>query len=153
MDDIRIAPTDPALPDIVGLLEAGDAAMAALYPAESNHMLDVDALRRPGVTFLAARRGGRAVGCGAWVRRDSYGELKRLFVDPETRGHGLGRRLVAALEQAARAEGIRLLRLETGIHSHEALALYRAAGYGETGPFGDYRPDPLSVFMEKRLGA
>jgi putative acetyltransferase len=44
------------------------------------------------------------------------------------------------------------LRLETGIHQPEALGLYRAAGFVERGPFGPYRPDPLSVFMEKPLG-
>ena len=44
-----------------------------------------------------------------------------------------------------------LLRLETGIHNSDALALYRRGGFAECAPFGDYAPDPLSVFMEKRL--
>ena len=49
------------------------------------------------------------------------------------------------------ASGLPLLRLETGIHNTEALALYRRAGFVECAPFGDYAPDPLSVFMEKRV--
>ena len=52
----------------------------------------------------------------------------------------------------AAGDRIAMLRLETGIHNTEALRTYRRAGYRERNPFGDYAPDPLSVFMEKRLG-
>ena len=51
----------------------------------------------------------------------------------------------------AGAEGARLLRLETGIHNHEALSLYPRAGFHRRGPFADYGPDPVSIFMEKDL--
>ncbi len=50
-----------------------------------------------------------------------------------------------------RARGVRLARLETGVHQHEALGLYADMGYTKRGPFGSYSDDPLSVFMEKRL--
>ena len=56
-----------------------------------------------------------------------------------------------ALERAAEAEGVTLMQLETGIKQPEAIALYRKLGYIERGPFGSYQPDPLSLFMEKRL--
>ena len=144
----------PDQPEIVSLLEARDAYMAALYPAESNHALDLDGLLAPAVTFLVARRDGAAVGCGAVVHDgNGAGELKSMWVDPTNRGTGLGRMLLEAVERSARAQGLSLLRLETGIHQLEALGLYRAAGYREIGPFGDYRPDPLSVFMAKPLVA
>jgi putative acetyltransferase len=42
--------------------------------------------------------------------------------------------------------------LETGVKSDEAIRLYRRLGYMDCGPFADYRPDPLSVFMVKSLG-
>ncbi len=58
---------------------------------------------------------------------------------------------MAHLEQCAAEEGVSLLQLETGVRQPEALALYRALGYVERGPFGPYRPDPLCLFMEKRL--
>lgn len=138
-------------PQVLRLLAARDAFSAALYPPESNHGLDLDTLKRPEVTFLVARRAGMAVGCGAFVRMEGWGEIKSMFVDDAARGTGAGRALLAALEAGARAHGLTSLRLETGIHQHAALSLYRAAGYLETGPFGGYRPDPLSVFMEKRL--
>jgi putative acetyltransferase len=74
-----------------------------------------------------------------------------MFVAPEARGLRLGRRLLDCIEEEARGEGLGWLRLETGIHQPEALGLYRSAGFVEREAFGDYRPDPLSVFMEKSL--
>jgi putative acetyltransferase len=73
-------------------------------------------------------------------------------VTDEARGQKLGARILGELEGIAAAEGLHLIRLETGIHNVAALATYRRAGYRECPPFGNYRPDPLSVFMEKRLG-
>jgi putative acetyltransferase len=102
--------------------------------------------------FFVARQAGQAVGCGA-IRIDpaGYGEVKRMFVSTEARGLKLGRRILDRIEEEARREGLACLRLETGIHQPEALALYRSAGYAERGAFGAYAPDPLSVFMEKIL--
>jgi putative acetyltransferase len=65
----------------------------------------------------------------------------------------LGRRLLDEIEAIAVRNGERVLRLEAGAKQPEALALYRSAGFVEIGPFGDYRPDPLSLFMEKPLAA
>jgi putative acetyltransferase len=154
MPDITIRIEHPDQPDIRSLIEALDAYLSALYPAESNHLLDIDALAKPDCRFAAARTGGRIAGCGA-LRLDpaGYGELKRMYVRPEVRGLGLGRRLLAFLESVAMKEGLDRLCLETGIHQPEAIALYRRAGYVERGPFGSYAPDPLSLFMEKRLPA
>jgi putative acetyltransferase len=81
------------------------------------------------------------------------GEVKSMWVEPHHRGAGLGRALLAAVEATAHELGIRTLRLETGIHQAAAMELYRGAGYREIGPFGDYKPDPLSIFREKRLDA
>ncbi len=126
--------------------------MAALYPAESNHLLDIDALRRPNVTFVVMRVDGQAVGCGALVTTaGSWTELKRMFVSPAARGRKLGRRLLQHLEAIAARKGATVLRLETGVKQYEALSLYRSAGFVEIGPFGQYHADPLSVFMEKAI--
>ena len=80
-----------------------------------------------------------------------YGEIKRVFLLPEFRGHGLSKTLMIALESHLVDQGIRFSRLETGIHQPEALGLYRRLGYIERDVYGDYQPDPLSVFMEKDL--
>ena len=123
-----------------------------MYPPGSNHFLDLEQLSRPEVRFFVARRGGAPLACGA-LRIDAagYGEVKRMYVAPSARGQGLGRAILARIEDQAAREGLRVTRLETGIHQAEAIALYRSSGYVDCEPFGDYRPDPLSRFMEKRL--
>ncbi len=149
---ITIVAEPPDQPEIAGFFAASEAYMAALYPAESNHFVDIAALSRPDVLFLVARRRGAAVGCGAILRRDDgTAEVKRMWVDPEVRRERVGHNLLVELVDAARADGIASLLLETGIAQPEALALYRRAGFVERGPFGDYAADPLSVFMQKDL--
>jgi putative acetyltransferase len=59
--------------------------------------------------------------------------------------------LLKALEDAARQRNVDRISLETGIRQPEAIGLYRASGYQDCPPFGTYRPDPLSLFMTKRL--
>ena len=130
MKDIVIAIERPDQPDVRRLLEAGDALSASLYPAESNHMLDVAALRDAAVTFLAARQAGVAIACGALgpqarrLCRDQAHVRRRASA-----GRGLGRRILAALEVIARAEAIAALKLETGIRQPAAIDLYRSAGF------------------------
>lgn len=151
-DTLAIRQELPSQPDVMRLIMALDALMASLYPAESNHLLDVAALSDPAVTFLVVRDGGNVIGCGALLRdARGWGEIKRMYVHPGQRGRGIGRRVLSELEKVARGARLPLLRLETGIRNAEALALYRRAGFIACRPFGDYAPDPLSVFMEKRV--
>jgi putative acetyltransferase len=149
---LTIRPERPDQPEVMRLIEALDAYANALYPPESNHLLDIASLCAPAVTFLVVRDGAEAVGCGA-ILSDArgWGEVKRMYVRPDQRGRGVGKRVLTEIEQIARRAGLPLLRLETGIHNTEALALYRRGGFVECGPFGDYAADPLSVFMEKRV--
>jgi putative acetyltransferase len=150
---IAIAIEDPGQPEIIRMLEAGEAHSASLYPAESNHHLPLEALRAPGVLFHVARdAAGAALGTGAIVLKGDWAEIKRMWTDPAARGRGVGALLLDRLQAEAAARGVRVLRLETGIHSHPALALYRRFGFVEIAAFEGYAPDPLSVFMEKRLG-
>ncbi len=149
---VAIAIEDPDQPSIRDLLAASDAYMAALYPAESNHMLDLSALQAFNVLFFVARYKENCLGCGAIaLETDRTAEIKRMWVDPQARGLKLGRRLLEAIEDAALNRNIAVVRLETGISQQEALGLYRSAGYVEIGAFGSYQPDPLSVFMKKQL--
>ena len=142
----------PDQPEVRAMLDQLDAYCAALYPAESNHLMDVASLMQGDVLFLVARGvDGAAGGCAALVRREGYGEIKRMYVDPARRGGGAGKQLLQQLEMFARMSGLRELKLETGIHQPEAIGLYERAGFTRCEPFGDYQPDPLSLFMEKRL--
>ena len=129
-----------------------DAYCAALYPAESNHLMDIASLMQGDVLFLVARDvDGAAVGCAALVNKQEYGEVKRMFVDERKRGLGTGRKLLEHLAMFARMSGLSVLRLETGIHQPEAIGLYERMGFERRAPFGDYKEDPLSLFMEMPL--
>lgn len=153
MSGIRIEKEDPREPDCAALVHALDAYFAALYPAESNHLLDIETLARPEMRFFVARRGVEALGCGAlWLHGGEYGEVKRVYVRPEARGLRLGRLILDRLEKEARDNALPLMRLETGIHQPEALGLFETHGFRRCAVFGDYPAgDPNSVFMEKRL--
>jgi putative acetyltransferase len=150
---IVIAREDPRAADVTALVRELDLMFEALYPAESNHLLDVGTLAGNDMRFFVVRRDGEALGCGGlWLKARDYGEVKRVFVRPAARGLKLGRLILDRLEAEARAHGVRLLRLETGIHQPEALGLFAAAGFRKCGAFGDYpADDPNSVFMEKSL--
>ena len=142
----------PDQPEVRAMLAQSDAFSAALYPPEDNHRIDVDALLAPAVRFFVARLNQRMVGCGALVlQADGQAELKRMIVDADSRGQGVGRALMAAIEVAAAQEGVRSIRLETGPKSQAALWLYRSSGYRERAAFGAYQPSPSSVFMQKDI--
>lgn len=149
---IVITIADPADPPVRAMVEALDAYLAALYPAESNHLLDIEIMRQPQMRFFAAFEAEQvhAIG-GCWLHAD-YAEVKRVFVTPAARGRGLARRMMQRIEAEAIASGHTVLRLETGIHQPESLGLYRSLGYAGRSAFGDYpADDPNSVFMEKLL--
>ncbi|WP_420968951.1 GNAT family N-acetyltransferase [Bradyrhizobium sp. B120] len=150
--DISIAPEDPRQADVRQLIDLSDAHMQALYPPDSNHLVPVETLADADTVFLVARRDGEVLGSIAFrLIAPGHAEMKRMFVRADARGHGLGRRLLGVLEDAARSREITRISLETGIRQPEAVGLYRAAGYRECPPFADYAPDPLSLFMTKRL--
>ena len=149
---ISIVRADPREAAVRRLVEALDAYAASLYPAESNHLLDIETMCQPQMSYFAVSVDGAVMGGGGYWAHDGFAEVKRVYVDPLSRGLGIGRRLMAHIEQEMRAAGFALARLETGVSQPEALGLYHALGYRKCGSFADYPTDnPLSVFMEKRL--
>ncbi len=131
--------------------------MAGLYggDADIGPTRDAAMFVPPDGVFLVVRDDdGRAVACGGVARFDgSRGELKRMYVVPELRGRGLGRRLLVELETAARRLGYRALVLETGDRQPEALGLYASFGYGRIPCYPPYDSRALSLCFEKRLPA
>lgn len=149
---LTIAIESPRQDGVVRLLDMSNAYAESLYPAESNHMLDLASLEQPDVSFWVARIERDIVGCCALVEAgDGTAEIKRMFVDPIARGRSVARKLMETLEAAAGERNLKAIRLETGIYQSEAISLYRRFGYVEIAAFGSYQPDPLSLFMEKRL--
>lgn len=136
------------------LVAALDAGLAELYPPEQRFgpNLKPAQLEEGRGTFLVARDGDRAVGCGAIRLLDAKtAEVKRMYVEPDQRGRGVGRVLLEALEIAARQRGVTRLVLETGIHQMAAISLYRSAGFVEVDCWGEYATAPTSVCFHKPL--
>jgi len=149
---ILIRPADPASSDCRVLIEELDRLQDSLYPPQNNYLDSIEQLQRSNCHFLAAYIDERIVGCGALKIVDAeYGELKRMYVQTGHRQSGIGQRILEELEAYSAANGIMLLRLETGVGQPEALALYRKNGYRLIGPFGEYSDSSLNVFMEKLL--
>jgi putative acetyltransferase len=150
---VTITPERPDTPEATALVEELDEYLIPLYPIESHHGLDVSRLIAERVAFFVMRVHGVPAGCGGVKFYGAeYGEVKRMFVRPHYRGQGLSKRMLSHLEQYTYSQDVPILRLETGILQPEAIGLYRRAGFVEIGPFGHYKPDPLSLFFEKRVG-
>lgn len=145
--------------DAVALIQELEDVLDPLYPSESRHGYGVEKMIREGVLFYVLREEGVAAACGGvqFFGRDNgsepYAELKRMYVRVAYRGRGYAKRILSHLAAVAEAHDVNVLRLETGIHQHEAIGLYERWGFEATGPFGPYTNDPLSVYYEKRLGA
>jgi GNAT superfamily N-acetyltransferase/DNA-binding MarR family transcriptional regulator len=151
---VRIAIEDPATPDARWCFEHYFAELNERFDAGFNPALslpaDARSLTRPAGVLLIARLGDRPVGCGALkLHGDAPAELKRMWIAPDARGLGLGRRLLRELEKFAREAGAAVVRLETNRALREAVALYRRSGYVEVEAFND---EPYAHhWFEKRL--
>lgn len=142
----------PDSEDAIALITELEAHLDPLYPKESRHGYSVEKLLQEGVSFFVIRKNGALIGCGGvQLFGSDYGEIKRMYIRPQFRGLGLARLMLDHLSEFTRSKGINMLRLETGIHQHDAIALYERAGFRAIPPFGGYEPDPLSRFYEKLL--
>jgi GNAT superfamily N-acetyltransferase len=143
--EFRIEAGDAGSAEGMGLVAAYIAEIAETFPGgfdpDASVSADPDELTPPHGTFLVVRDDdGTAVGCGGvkLLDRDTA-EVKRMWLHPSTRGHGMGRRLLDALEAAARELGARRGVLDTNGDLVAALALYRSTGWVEVAPYNDNR--------------
>lgn len=158
-DRLIIRAESPDQPDVRALLADLDGYLASLYPPEANHILDVQGLLAPEVSFYVAREGSQAVGTAAFRRMNGapetdgqpYGEIKRMYVDPAFRGREIGIKLLDVIERQLRSEGIPLALLETGSQQTQAVRLYERCGYTPRAAFGGYPDNGLSAFYGKAL--
>jgi putative acetyltransferase len=146
------APTAEA----AALIAELDAGLGAVYEPEQRHGLSIEQVFEPNVRFFVARIGEEAVGCGAVALFDDYAEVKRMYTREAARGQGVGKAILARLEQEASAAGKRVLYLETGIYQAPAIGLYQGFGFRRCAAFGHYAALPphgiaASIFYEKPL--
>lgn len=158
--DVRRVPFDH--PDAVRLNVQVQAEYAARYGGGGGDatLLDPAHFEPPqGLFLIAYDELDRPVATGGWRSQDRNGqgnedgdaELKRMFVIEQARGKGLARRILAALEDDARAAGRIRMVLETGSKQPEAVGLYTSSGYQPCTKFGYYRFHQLSLCFAKQL--
>ncbi|HKB06486.1 MAG TPA: GNAT family N-acetyltransferase [Gemmataceae bacterium] len=105
----------------------------------------------PAGRLLVADAGNELAGCVALrPHGPGVGEMKRLYVRPEFRGRGLGRELINRVMAEAAAAGYRELVLDTLPVMGEAIALYRSAGFVETGAY-TFNPVPGALYFRRPL--
>lgn len=139
---------------IAELLREHLRCMEAVSPPESRHALNLDALRKPDITFWSIWDGAALAGCGALKELDRrHGEIKSMRTAYAYQRRGVGSVIVRHIISEAQARGYRRLSLETGSMAYfeAARRLYAKHGFTYCAPFVGYREDPNSVFMTKEL--
>ena len=150
--EIRI--DDLSSPEIIRLLREHLHSMTLHSPPESIHALDVEALRKPEITFWSVWDGSELMGCGAIKELNpEHGEIKSMRTASGHLRKGVAAALMRHVLDEAQRRSYQRLSLETG--SMEAFApahrLYASFGFKECGPFADYVEDPYSIFMTREL--
>jgi putative acetyltransferase len=150
-----IRPDDLRGPEIAALLRAHLDYAIAHTPPESIHVLDLDRLRVPEISFWTAWDGPELLGCGALrALNATEGEVKSMHIAARHRGKGVGTAMLRHILAEARRRRYARLYLETGAYGGfaPARALYVKEGFVPCGRFGDYADDPNSAFMVRELG-
>jgi len=150
--DIRV--DDLSGPEIIHLLHEHLQSVALHSPPESVHALDLEALRKPDITFWSVWQDSELMGCGAIKELDSrHGEIKSMRTASLHLRKGVAARLMRHILEEAKRRSYERLSLETG--SVDAFAparkLYASFGFKPCGPFADYVEDPYSVFMTREM--
>lgn len=157
--NIRPVPFDH--PDAVKLNDEVQAEYDVRYGdgGDATELAASDFAPPHGLYLIAYDENDVPVASGGWRSqetndegyRDGDAELKRMFVIEQVRGRGLARRILAALEEDARAAGRTRMVLETGTKQPEAVALYTSSGYEPCEKFGYYRFHEESLCYAKAL--
>jgi GNAT superfamily N-acetyltransferase len=157
--ELRPLPIDH--PDALVMITELQRFYAVRYGDGDSTPMEAAQFAAPAGYFVVGYADGEPAACGGWRAReggepglrDGDAEIKRMYVRAAHRGRGYARRLLADLEQAARAAGRRRVVLETGTRQPEAIALYVSAGYAPVEKFGTYRHEPGSRCYGKQVGA
>lgn len=147
-------------PDAQRLIADVQQEYVRRYGGPDASPVDNDEFSPPGGLFVLLYENDQAVAMGGWrfldpasgLRLDGVAaELKRMYVEPTSRGRGHARAVLSHLEDTAAASGAHWLVLETGLMQPEAITLYQATGYQSIPAFGHYRDSEHSVHLGKRL--
>lgn len=146
-------------PDVAPLIARLDAELLAATPEGGSNFFHLapEHVEAGNGAFFVAYLDGVPSACGAYRRVEGLGdplaaaEVKRMWADPAQRGAKLGAAILCSIETAARADGFRELRLETGEYLTAAVGLYRKVGFAACAPWGEYVGVEGSYTMSKPL--
>jgi putative acetyltransferase len=141
-------------PEVRALLEEHLRCMHSLSPPESVHALDLEALRRPDISFWTVWSNQQLLGCGGLKALSSrHGEVKSMRTSSAHRRQGVARAMLVHIIGEATARSYTRLSLETGSMPafEPARRLYASFGFEYCLPFDRYVVDPNSVFMTRCL--
>jgi putative acetyltransferase len=140
--------------DVRALLAMHYGVMKSISPHRACHVLPLDGLRDPAITFWAARENGELVGVGALKELASdHGEVKSMRTTHRALGRGVGRAMLQHIVDEAKARGYKRLSLETGGSKpfEAAIALYESEGFTRCGPIAGYPDTPFSRFFSREI--
>ena len=147
--------TEKSLTDeLAQILQAHWLFCTSSTPIEHVYALDASKLFSPDITVFGARIDGELVGVGAMRKLDLlHAELKSMHTLAEFRGSGIGKAMVAQIEDFARSSGIERMSLETGTNEafKPARELYKSLGYNSCDAFGDYVLSEDNMCMTKLI--
>jgi GNAT superfamily N-acetyltransferase len=150
--EIKIRRADFAEPAVRALLVDVLDELSERYGGSGDDTpISDDDFTAPKGAFFVADDGESLVGCAGWRRHGDDAELKRMFTAKAARGQGLGRRMLATIEESAREAGCARLILETGDKQPEAINLYESAGYARIEDFGYYAGESGVLSYAKKL--
>jgi putative acetyltransferase len=147
--------TEKSLTDeLAQILQAHWLFCTSSTPIEHVYALDASKLFSPDITVFGARINGELVGVGAIRKLDAHhAEIKSMHTLSKSRGSGVGRAMVAHIEDFARSSGIERMSLETGTNEafKPARELYKYLGYNSCDAFGDYVLNEDNMCMTKLI--
>jgi putative acetyltransferase len=147
--------TEKSLSDeLAHVLQAHWLFCTSSTPIEHVYALDASKLFLPDITVFGARIDGELVGVGAMRKLDQlHAELKSMHTLTKSRGSGVGKAMVAYIEDFARSSGIERMSLETGTNEafRPARQLYKSLGYQSCEAFGDYVLSEDNTCMTKLI--
>lgn len=141
-------------PEVHRLLQEHLQSVLLHSPPESVHALDMEALRKPEITFWTVWENGELLGCGALKELNrQHAEIKSMRTSSPHLRKGVATALLTHILEEARRRGYGRLSLETGSMGafEPARRLYANFGFTYCGPFADYVEDAYSVFMTREL--
>lgn len=151
MNKIIYQVISPFRADVRVLVDRLNAHHLSHCPPEICHLTTAEQLAETDYLMIGAFNDKILCGIGAIKFMKSYGEITRMFVDEQFRGHGIAKRILEFLLERAVERNLKSVKLETSEKFTSAVRLYKSYGFTPCAPFGEYVYAPHNTYMEKNL--